>query len=369
MIHRRAMLGQVGAVALGAMLPWQRSQAAEPYDAVVSLTLRDDIKAPRFTSIASALAAAPADPHRPHRILIGKGVWRERLVIDKPFIRLIGEGRDESVIVFNRSAGDLGEDGKPIGTFKTQTVAVTAADFSAAHLTIANDFDYVAHLPPPVPTDKTGASGAQAIALSIHGGADRCSLKDVAITGHQDTLYTDSGRSRFEACRITGSVDFIFGAGRVWFENCEIVSRLRPGQALNGYIAAPDTDVHQPVGLVFSACRLVKEAGVAAHTVALGRPWRHTRTFADGMRYGDPDNVGACAYLNCWMDDHIVPEGWSAMGYTAQNGSKLQLEPEDVRFFEYASRGPGAGKFSAKRRFLTTPEEFTEKKVLQGWDR
>lgn len=368
-MNRRELLGQVGVVALGAMLPWQGAWAAEPYDAVVSLTPRGEINAPRFTSIASALAAAPAHPQSPYRILIGKGVWRERLVIDKPFIRLIGEGRDASVIAFNRSAGDLGEDGKPIGTFKTQTVGVTAPDFSAVHLTIANDFDYVGNLPPPVPSDKTGASGAQAIALSIHGAADRCYMKDVAITGYQDTLYTDSGRSRFDACRVTGCVDFIFGAGRAWFENCEIVSRLRPGQAFNGYIAAPDTDVYQPVGLVFSACRLVKEAGVVAHSVALGRPWRHTKTFAGGQRYGDPDNVGACAYLNCWMDDHIVPEGWSSMGYTAQNGSKLQLEPEEVRFFEYASRGPGAAKSSARRRFLTAPEEFTAQNVLQGWDR
>lgn len=368
-MNRRELLRQMGVGALGAMLPWQMAWAMDGVDALVSLTPRDDIQAPRFTSIASALAAAPAHPHSPYRILITKGVWRERLAIDKPFIHLIGAGQAETVITSGASAGDIGPDGKPIGTFKTQTVEVTATDFCAEHLTIANDFDYVGHLPPPVPTDKTGASGAQAIALSIHGAADRCLLRGVAITGHQDTLYTDSGRSRFEACRITGSVDFIFGAGRAWFTQCEIVSRLRPGQAFNGYIAAPDTDVHQPVGLVFSGCRLVKEPGVAAHTVALGRPWRHTRTFADGKRYGDPDNVGACAYLNCWMDDHIVPEGWSAMGYTAQNGSKLQLEPEEVRFFEYASSGPGAAKSSARRRFLTTPEAFSAEKVLQGWDR
>lgn len=367
MANRRIFLLQMmaGVVAGGGVAPV--AFAAADIDAVVSLSPRNDIRAPCFDSVSAAIAAAPLSGRKPFRILVSKGVWRERLVIDRPFIHLIGAGQAETVITSGASAGDIGPDGKPIGTFKTQTVEVTAADFCAEHLTIANDFDYVGHLPPPTATDKTGASGAQAIALSIHGAADRCYLSEVTITGHQDTLYTDSGRCRFDNCRITGSVDFIFGAGRAWFEKCEIVSRLRPGQEFNGFIAAPDTDIHQQVGLVFSACRLVKEAGVAPHSVALGRPWRHTKTFPDGRRYGDPDNVGACVYLNCWMDDHIVPEGWYPMGYTAPDGTKQQLQPEDARFFEYASMGPGAGKVSARRRFLQTADDFTALKVLLGW--
>ena len=290
-------------------------------------------------------------------------------MIDKPFIHLIGEGRDESVIVFDRSAGNKGPDGKPLGTFGTATMVVESSDFSATKLTIANDFDYVAHLPPPVSDDKTGSSGAQALALAIQGDADRTFLEDVHLTGYQDTLFTDSGRSLLRHCQVVGCVDFIFGKGRAVFERCDILSRLRPGQDFNGYIAAPDTDRHQPFGLVFNGCRLLKEKGVAPHSVALGRPWRHTGTFADG-RYGDPDAVGAAAFLHCWMDDLIVAEGWYPMGYNLKGGGRSMLQPEEARLYEYDSSGPGAGVPSARRRQLSAQEAraYAARNVLEGWD-
>lgn len=355
MMQRRTFLtGTAGLLSLA--LGRGAAQSAPPqYNAIVSQSAGQANTA-YFPTITAAIAAAPPHTDKPWRILVHKGIWRERIIIDKPYIHLFGEGQDETVIVSGASAGDTGPDAKPIGTFKTQTVEITAPDFFASGLTIANDYDYVGHLPPPVPSDKTGASGSQAIALSLHAKADRTLLQHVTITGYQDTLYTDSGRSLFRNCRITGCVDFIFGAGLALFEQCKIVSRLRPGQEFNGFIAAPDTDIHQPYGLVFSRCTLAKEPGVAPHSVALGRPWRHTKTFSDGLRYGDPDNVGACTYLNCHMDDHIVPEGWYPMGYTNRLGEKVQMTPEEARFFEYGSDGAGAGAPTSRRRYLTGQE-------------
>jgi len=342
-----------------------RASAALPggYDAVVT-------KSPRggrsFASVSEAVAAAPGD--KPFRILVTAGEWRERVTIAVPNVALIGEGRDATRIVFNASAGDKGPDGQPIGTFGTPTVTVRAAGFTAKHLTIANDFDYVAHLPKPVADDKTGPSGSQAVALAVQDEADRVLFNDVHLTGHQDTLFVNAGRSLFRDCTIEGSVDFIFGAGRAVFERCEIVSRLRPGQDFNGYIAAPDTNRFQPYGLLFVDCRLTKETGVAPHSVALGRAWRRTATFADG-KYGDPDAVGAAVFLRCWMDDHIAAEGWYPMGYNAKGGVRSQLSPEDARLYEFDSRGPGAGAPSARRRILS-PEQarpFTRELVLDGW--
>ncbi len=321
-----------------------------------------------YPTLAAAIAAAPANATRPFRILVTKGQWREHTVVDKPFIHIIGAGRDESVIVFNRSAGDKGPDGQTLGTFGTATMMIHAPDFYATKLTIANDFDYVGHLRPPVPDDKTGGSGSQAVAVAIQSDADRTLLEDVRVTGYQDTLFTDSGRSLFRNCRIDGCVDFIFGKGRAVFERCDILSKLRPGQDFNGYVAAPNTDRHQPFGLVFIGCRLTKENGVAPHTVALGRPWRRTGIFPDG-RYGDPDAVGAAAYLHCWMDDHIVPEAWYPMGFNLKGGGRAMMQPEEARFYEYDSSGPGAGAASARRRLLSAEEArtFTAQNVLGGW--
>jgi pectinesterase len=102
---------------------------------------------------------------------------------------------------------------------------------------------------------------------------------------------------------------------------------------------------------VFRRCRLAKESKVPPHSVSLGRAWRPTTTFADG-RYGDPNAVGMAVYLDCWMDDHIAIEGWDAMEYGARDGSRVALQPEDARFFEFRSRGPGA-RNNVRRRMLS----------------
>ncbi len=360
MLKRRTVLAGLSSITVAGVLP---ARAASGYDAVVR-------KAPgkgEFATVAAAVAAAPGD--KLFRILITAGEWRERVVIDKAHVMLTGEGVGKTIIVFNASAGDIGENGKPIGTFGTPTVTVKAPDFTAQHMTIANDFDYLGHIvKKSLKDDKPAPIGTQAVALAIQDGADRSFLEDVYLTAYHDTLFTNAGRSLFRGCKIDGCVDFIFGAGRAVFETCEIVSRLRPPGDFNGYVAAPDTNVEQPYGLVFIGCHLSKEGTVAAHTVALGRPWRRTGTFPDG-RYGDPEAVGSAVYINCWMDDHIVPEGWHAMSYGTKEGGRAELQPEEARFFESGSTGPGAGPASARRRILS-PEQakaFEARLVLDGW--
>src|SRR5262249_28694255 len=113
---------------------------------------------------------------------------------------------------------------------------------------------------------------------------------------------------------------------------------------------------------------LLKDKGMAPHTVALGRPWRRTGTFPDG-RYGNPDAVGQTAFLRCWMDDHIVEEGWYPMHYNTKDGVRVMVQPEEARMVEYESRGPGAGKASARRRQLTAAEarEYTSAVIHEGW--
>jgi pectinesterase len=357
MQNRRSVLGGLAAISLAAP-----AVARGPYDAIVSKT-----KKGAYATIGEALAAAPGT--RRFRILVTAGDWRERLTITTPNIELIGEGRDKTRIVFNASAGDPGPDGKPIGTFGTPTVRVKAPDFTARHIGFVNDFDYKGHLvKPSLKDNKPSPVGTQAVAFAVEEVADRCFIEDAHFDAYHDTLYVNAGRSLFRGCKIEGCVDFIFGAGRAVFDTCEIVSRLRPPGDFNGYVAAPSTNRYQPYGFLFVDCRLTKEAGVAAHTVALGRPWRRTGTFPDG-RYGDPDAVGAAVYLRCWMDDHIVPQGWYPMGYNAKGGGRAELQPEEVRFYEVQSSGPGAGEATVRRRVLSSEQAlpYTPEKVLDGW--
>src|SRR5262245_43976963 len=202
----------------------------------------------------------------------------------------------------------------------------------------------------------------------LDGGSDRALLEDVLITGHQDTLFLDSGRSLLRRCHVAGSVDFVFGAGRALLDSCEVLSRYRPDKPRQGYIAAPSTPANQEHGLTFIDCRLTREPAVPARSVVLGRAWRATREFPDG-RYGDPGVLGSAVFLRCWMDAHIAQEGWDAMGYTARDGSRAQLEPGAARLFEFASRGPGAIA-DPRRRLLSAQEAKLHEAsaVLAGWN-
>lgn len=226
------------------------------------------------------------------------------------------------------------------GTYGSATLTVEAQGFTARNLTIANGFDYLQALRTGIPRDK------QAVALALGNQADRSLIEHVNLIGHQDTFYLRAGRALLRDCLIVGSVDFIFGGAAARFEHCEIRSRLRPGEALQGYVAAPSTPRTQPVGLVFDQCRLTRERGVPDGSVYLGRPWRAG---------GNMALLGAAAYLNCWMGSHIHAGGWTFMHYRLPDGSQARLDAAEARLFEDRSRGPGA-RINAERRQLSVEQ-------------
>jgi len=334
------------------------------FDAVVATTQRDGT--PTFATVGEAIAAAPTEGKAPFRILVTRGRWREKLTIDKPNIHFVGEDRTGSVLTYDAAAGMPRADGDPWGTWGCASVTVRAPGFRATNLTIENAFDYVGNLAAPK-FEPIGPNGAQAVALMLDAGSDRAAFDRVDFIGHQDTLFADAGRSFFRDCRVSGSVDFIFGGGNALFEQCELHSRFRPGKERQGYVAVPCTPSAQAYGLTFVRCRLTRETGIADGSVALGRAWRPGRTFPDG-KYGDPDAVGAAVYLDCWMDAHVDARGWDEMGYTARDGRRVMLAPLDARLFEHGSSGPGAHR-SPSRRLLARVRlaDYARERVLGGW--
>lgn len=319
-----------------------------------------------FATVADAIAAAPSESEHAFRIRIARGRWREKLVVDKPNIHLIGEQREACVLTFDAAARDRSSDGEVWGTWGSASVIVRAPGFRAADLTIENAFDYVGELR-RLERDLIGPNGLQAVALMLDAGSDRALVERCDIRGHQDTLFADAGRSLFRDCRIAGSVDFVFGGGNAWFERCELHSRYRPARDRQGMIAVPSTSAEHAFGLTFHRCRLTRDTEIPAASVVLGRAWRPTRTFSDG-RYGDTSLLGAAVYLDCWMDAHIAPEGWDPMAYTTRDGTRTLLHPQDARLFEYASSGPGAHATPARRELTRAQAAgYTFDRAFGGW--
>jgi pectinesterase len=69
------------------------------------------------------------------------------------------------------------------------------------------------------------------------------------------------------------------------------------------------------------------------------------------------------------MGAHISSKGWDAMAGKDKDGKQIWFQPQDARFYECGSTGPGALK-SDTRRVLSDSEaqNYTMAKVLNGWE-
>ena len=257
-----------------------------------------------FTSLQAAVDSVPAAAGRsPSLILIRAGEYREKVVIHRDHVRLVGEDRERTVLAWNGCAMDRYDDGTVKGTFLSATLIVTGRDVEVENLTVRNDAG-------------DGREAGQAVA--VYAAGDRGVWRRCSFIAHQDTLFcgpvrlpntledimprrgraeeavrVEGGaltfsRQYFEDCLIQGDVDFIFGSYRCWFERCTLFMNAR-----GGFYTAANTNEAQPFGFVFHRCRLTGECGEGEGF--LGRPWRkHARTL----------------FLECDMDEHVAPAGF-----------------------------------------------------------
>jgi len=294
--------------------------------------------------IQKAIDAAPATGAL---IMVGKGVYREVLHIDKPNIQLRSADPDPSktVIVNNRNALENG------GTFNSATVNVTGDNFYAENMTFENDYNK---------THDQKTQGSQALALSLTG--DRAVFRNMHLLGNQDTLYAESrhcatldpaqctaSRSYFVDCLIAGNVDFIFGDGDAVFDHCEIRSTVHEA---GGYLTAQSRiSTKQDSAYVFNHCKLTAEQGASYGKIYLGRPWRP---------------YAKVIFMNTEMGAHIAPTGWREW----HPGETHSLET--VYYAEFNSSGPGAypNQRDPHTKLLTAKEAslYETKIFLKGTD-
>lgn len=277
------------------------------------------------SSISQALTAAENIPG-PVTIQLSPGEYREKLVIQRPGVRLCGTSADDVRIVWSDSALTPHTDIGTLGTFNSFTVYVGAPDCSLVDLTVEND---------------AGPGNIAGQAVALYADADTFMVHRCKLLGHQDTLCTGplpddpppksppflhpytridqtahAFRQIYQHCYIAGDIDFIFGSARALFRNCEIASTKRDDNGI-GYVCAPSHSSSETFGYVFLDCELTGSADI--DSVYLARPWRrHGRT---------------CFY-HCHLGPHINPNGW-------HNWDKKENETCSS-FTEIRSHGPGA---------------------------
>jgi large repetitive protein len=280
----------------------------------------------QYTTIIDAINAVPDNSTTLTIIRVKNGIYNEKVLIPstKKMIMMIGESREETVLVNGDSASTIGPDGNPLGTSNSYTLRVQGTDFTMENMTVQND---------------AGRTAGQAVALYAEG--DRGIYRNVKLLGYQDTLETNRGRQYFVDSHIEGTVDFIFGDSAIVFEN-NVIHSVGPG-----YLTAPSTEKDQP-GYVFINNQLTASADAPAGTVDLGRPWR---------------DYGSSTYINNYLGEHIRATGWNEW---------VDGRSKTARFSEYANYGPGAspaGRVNWSTQ-LTAEEaaQYTIESTLGGSD-
>ena len=271
-----------------------------------------------FKTVQEAVDEVPDNNAQPIVIQIRPGVYKEQIRVSagKRFLTFRGEDPRRTVLTFRISAQEAGNTRLAFSTY------VNANDFRAENLTFENSF----------------GTGSQAVALFVD--ADRASFKNCRFLGWQDTLFVNGNRHLFQDCYIEGHVDFIFGTASAVFENCTIHSKGK------GYVTAHyRTSDQENTGFVFYRSRLTGQD--TGNGVYLGRPWRP---------------YARVVFIECWLDGHILPEGWDNWRDPARE--------KTAWFAEYNSKGPGANSKArvAWSRQLTAAEasEFARARFFSG---
>ncbi|MDS0524762.1 pectinesterase family protein [Clostridium sp. SHJSY1] len=302
-----------------------------------------------FKTVQAAINTVPDNNSNEIIIFIKNGTYKEKMIISKPNITLIGEDSKKTILTYDVANGTVKlpeHGGNGVATYGTTgsasiTLTTTATGFSAANLTIENSFNEEAH---------SNIKNQQAVA--IKNEADKSTFVNCRFIGNQDTLYANKNKQYYYKCFIQGDVDFIFGAASAVFDNCEINSINREGiNNPKGYVAAPSTLAENSYGYLFLNSKLTSDISEEG-SVYLGRPWH-----PGGVTQSVKSNV---VFKNCEMGRHISKVGWSEMSG--------QL-PENNFMYEYGSTGEGA-KTSDTRKVLSEEQagKFTKENVLQGWD-
>ena len=239
---------------------------------------------------AAALAAADAAKNSGNRFYIffpngdydlgtTTGDATQQTFISLPNISFIGQSTEGVTLFNNPTQAQEGIDKTPTVNFTSSANNIYMQD-----LTLLNKMDY-----------RLGIPEKRAVALRHQG--DKNIFKNVRLLSNQDTYYTGAGRTYWENGEIHGTVDYIFGDGDIFFNDCLMYMENRASGG-GGIVTAAATSSNW--GYVFSNCTIdgnLQQNGI----YQLGRPWNAAPKVAyinttmnilpTAGAWGDPMNV------------------------------------------------------------------------------
>jgi hypothetical protein len=240
-----------------------------------------------FCSVQGALDAIPANNTSAALVTVAPGLYHEIVHMrGKSNVTLRGQDRKRTIILGTNNNNQNG------GTATRALVGFDSTNgLIVENLTIHN---------------LTPQNGSQAEALRLQG-CDKCVVRNADILSLQDTLLW-SGRIYASDLYVAGNVDYVWGTGTVYFNNCEFHTVGRTGVLVQARNAAG------AYGYVFVDCKLSADAvatnNVLARIDASVYPGSHV------------------AFINCKMAN-VSAAAWTITGGSATSA---------LRFWEFQSQ-------------------------------
>ena len=260
-----------------------------------------------FYTVQAALDFIPLGNTTPRTIFIKKGTYFEQVYFNgKHSITFLGEDRTQSIIVYpnNNTFNNVS------GSYHRMTFqADKASNVALVNLTVLNS---------------TPKGGSQAEAVILNGTTTaRAIISNVDLFSYQDTLQVN-GQGYVTDSHISGDVDYMWGGGPCFFNNCRLTALSSGGyhtQIRNGSTGH---------GYVFLNCTLDAASGVSGMFLARIDP-----SASGGFPYSE------VVWLNCVMgtfngstySTSIAPAGWLLNNTPDQTAASAP----NVHFWEYNS--------------------------------
>jgi pectin methylesterase-like acyl-CoA thioesterase len=205
----------------------------------------------------------------------------------------------------------------------------------------------------------TPRGGSQAETIILVGSLQaRAILSELDLYSFKDTLQVD-GQAYISDCYINGDVDFVWGTGPSYFDNCHLY------ETRNSAYYTQARNARSNHGFVFRHCLLDGPPDVTKSYL----------TRVDPMIYPNSEVV----FLDCTLGDTVQPVGWmlsKPKPSTQPSAAPVQVRPDlsNLHFWEYdthdASGNPidESGRLAASKRLSEPDDAATIAKYSDpGW--
>ncbi len=263
---------------------------------------------PQYKTVAEAITAVGAANGSTKVIFIRNGEYNEKLVINTPYVSLIGEDSEKTRIHYAVCEGTKGNEAD--NSRYAVSIQSGAAGFTAENLTFENSWKYLG--------DGTYSNES---AEAVYVEKTDAVFVGVRMLSYQDTIQSKDNDIYLLRCYIAGNVDFMWGQrGTMTYEDCDLVMRYNANKNSGYYTAyGPDSQA------IYKNCRFYSEASCGGAKYYLGRPYNGST---------------AVAFIDCYMGG-VLNRDW---GYATWGGAELSSDAAQYEATDYVECGTyGAG--------------------------